>query len=88
MLIQKPNAIHPKCGDWCHLCGKRDGGKFIQFTVSDNAELSTNDAKRGYFRICQRCIGVFVRELNSISGPISKDVSDAEKPERPIWHDK
>ncbi len=48
-----------KKSDWCHLCGKRNDTHFVEFTVPKNAEHSTTDASRGYFRICSGCVNGF-----------------------------
>ena len=45
--------------DWCHRCGKRDKMRFAEFTIPENAEESTVDGDRGYFRICEHCVDEF-----------------------------
>lgn len=61
MRITKLCAKHDH--DWCHRCGERHLMMFVEFTIPDNAEHSTADAKRGYFRICEMCVADFNRAL-------------------------
>jgi hypothetical protein len=49
--------IRSKYGnDWCHLCGKRATVGFAEIHVPENAEHSTKDGNRGFFRFCQPCV--------------------------------
>lgn len=58
--MTKPTTAVMRLGDdWCHLCGVRQHMKFVTFDVPENAEHSTDDGKRGYFRICKNCVAEF-----------------------------
>lgn len=54
------NTTTVKTGnDWCHLCGIRQQTKFVTFDIPKNAEHSTDNGERGYFRICKGCVTEF-----------------------------
>jgi hypothetical protein len=42
-----------KFAEWCHFCGKRSTGPFIEVWYPDNAEHETNDSH--YLRFCEAC---------------------------------
>jgi hypothetical protein len=67
--------------DWCHRCGERRKIEFVEFTIPRNAEHSTNDAERGFFRICRICIEDFNRAIKNPEkyqnyGPVSGGVAE------------
>ena len=59
-----PKIMASVKGDWCHLCGQRQKIAFAEFSVPKNAEHSTADEERGYFRICKNCIGLMHDAVN------------------------